>query len=115
MNRKILIVFFLLLLVNAGLIIAEFNEDNDLTIVQLSKNVIVLKAKEGQSPNNVIAISTKKGIVVIDTQISYSIALRTRKAIEDRFSRKYFVYVINTHNDIDHTGGNQVYSDVEKT
>jgi glyoxylase-like metal-dependent hydrolase (beta-lactamase superfamily II) len=65
----------------------------------------------GTSWDNVTAISTQKGIVVIDAGISYSLTAEYRKAIEKRFNRNDFAYLINTHPHHDHTRGNPVFSD----
>jgi glyoxylase-like metal-dependent hydrolase (beta-lactamase superfamily II) len=59
----------------------------------------------------VIAISTKKGIVVIDAGISCGLTEKYRKIIEKEFKRKDFTFLINTHAHPDHTGGNSVFSD----
>ena len=59
----------------------------------------------------VVALSTARGIVVIDTSLVRSADLRIRRAIEKEFGRKDFKYLINTHFHHDHTAGNQVYSD----
>lgn len=57
----------------------------------------------------VTAISTKKGIVVIDAGISTGLTEKYRKIIENKFKRNDFAYVINTHGHIDHSGGNSVF------
>jgi glyoxylase-like metal-dependent hydrolase (beta-lactamase superfamily II) len=59
----------------------------------------------------VVALSTARGIVVIETSLIRSADLRIRRAIETAFGRKDFKYLINTHFHHDHTAGNQVYAD----
>ncbi|RJP63547.1 MAG: MBL fold metallo-hydrolase [Ignavibacteriales bacterium] len=59
----------------------------------------------------VIAISTQKGIVVVDAGISNSLTAKYRILNEKEFNKKIFAYLINTHSHWDHTGGNQVFSD----
>ena len=71
-----------------------------------SKAIIV-----GLASDAVTAISTTKGIVVIDAGISVSLTAKYRKIIESKFGRKNFSYLINTHSHSDHTGGNKVFSD----
>ncbi len=61
----------------------------------------------------VTAIATQKGIVVIDAGISNRLTARYREAIEKEFGRRDFACLINTHSHADHTGGNQVFADVE--
>lgn len=59
----------------------------------------------------VVALSTARGIVVIEANLSRSADARIRQAIEKEFGRKDFKYLINTHSHHDHTLGNQVYAD----
>ncbi len=59
----------------------------------------------------VIAISTQKGIVVVDAGISNSLTAKYRILIVKEFNKKTFAYLINTHSHWDHTGGNQVFND----
>jgi cyclase len=61
----------------------------------------------------VTAIETPEGILVIDAGISNTITSKIRKRIEREFSRKDFVYLVNTHSHPDHTGGNAVFPDAE--
>ena len=59
----------------------------------------------------VVALSTARGIVVIEANLSRSADVRIRQAIEKEFGRKDFKYLINTHFHHDHVCGNQVYAD----
>jgi len=59
----------------------------------------------------VVALSTARGIVVIETNLIRSADVRIRRAIETEFGRNDFKYLINTHFHHDHTCGNQVYAD----
>ncbi len=61
--------------------------------------------------DNMTAISTQKGIVVIDAGISYSLTAKYREVIEKHFNRNDFAYLINTHAHHDHTRGNPAFSD----
>jgi len=58
-----------------------------------------------------VAISTRKGIVVIDTLGNPAIDRELRKVIARELGRKDFKYLINTHEHSDHTRGNEVYAD----
>ncbi len=81
-------------------------------LTRLSDKVLVLKSGEFVPTGvNVTAIATEKGIVVIDTNLAPSIARELRNRIETEFGRSDFAYVINTHYHLDHTNGNQVFSD----
>jgi len=65
----------------------------------------------GLGYDNVIAIASQKGIIVVDAGISNSLTAKYRKIIETNFGRNDFAYLINTHSHQDHTGGNQVFSE----
>jgi glyoxylase-like metal-dependent hydrolase (beta-lactamase superfamily II) len=59
----------------------------------------------------VVALSTARGIVIIEANLSRSADVRIRQAIEKEFGRNDIKYLINTHFHHDHTAGNQVYAD----
>ena len=71
-----------------------------------SKTIIVRMGYDA-----VTAISTQKGIVVIDAGISIGLTAKYRKIIVNEFQRNDIAYLINTHGHPDHTGGNSVFSD----
>jgi glyoxylase-like metal-dependent hydrolase (beta-lactamase superfamily II) len=58
-----------------------------------------------------VAIAAQKGIVVIDSGFSKTIAQAVRQAIQEEFKRGDFAYLINSHEHSDHTFGNSAYSD----
>jgi cyclase len=59
----------------------------------------------------VVALSTARGVVVIEANLSRAADVRIRRAIEKEFGRTDIKYLINTHFHHDHTAGNQVYAD----
>jgi len=79
---------------------------------RLSDRVIVVSLGDFAWANQTVAIASKKGLVVIDTQASRSAGRLVRQAIEKAFGRTDFAYVVNTHQHYDHTNGNQVYPGV---
>jgi cyclase len=81
--------------------------DTLIKIEKLSDRVVVVRL----GWDAVTAISTKKGMVVIDAGISNSVTARYRALIEKGFRRNDFAFLINTHSHPDHVGGNQVFSD----
>ena len=81
----------------------------DVDVRQVSERTMVLRVAGGD--NNIVALNTKKGIVVIDTGVSPTAATTVRRKIEETFKRKDFAFVINTHFHGDHTGGNQTFAD----
>jgi len=58
-----------------------------------------------------IAIASEQGIVVVDTESSWSLTAEIREVIAREFARDDFAYLINTHGHADHGGGNQVFRD----
>lgn len=95
------------LFVGQGL--AQTEESLSIDVEKLSDRVAVFKIQGGD--NNIVALNSEKGIVVIDTDISPSFAALLRKKMAEVFERDDFAYVINTHSHGDHTGGNQVFAD----
>lgn len=90
---------------NSKVTISEI--DTLIKIEKLSDRVMVVRL----GWDAVTAISTRKGIVVIDAGISNSVSSRYRAIIEKEFRRNDFAFLINTHSHPDHVGGNQVFSD----
>jgi glyoxylase-like metal-dependent hydrolase (beta-lactamase superfamily II) len=79
---------------------------------RLSDRAIVVSLGDFAWSNQTVAIASRKGLVVVDTQASRSAGKLVRDAIEKAFGRTDFAYVINTHQHYDHTTGNQLYPGV---
>jgi len=90
---------------------AQTDEELPLHTEKLSDRVVFAWVGDHMQMIRVVALSTPRGIVVIDTSLIRSADLRIRRAIEKEFGRKDFKYLINTHYHHDHTAGNQVYAD----
>ena len=63
--------------------------------------------------SNVTALSTSKGIVVVDSHYKPDWGRKIRGIIEEAFHRKDFVYLIYTHAGVDHMGGRPAFPDAE--
>jgi len=87
------------------------DEELPLNIQKLSDRALVAWVGNHMQTIRVIALSTARGIVVIETNLIRSADVRIRRAIETAFGRKDFKFLINTHYHHDHTCGNQVYAD----
>lgn len=83
-----------------------------LEVEHVSEKAIVVRVSAPQA-TNVIALKSEAGIVVIDTEVSPTLAAAVRRKIVEVFGRSDFAYAINTHHHGDHTYGNQVFSDAE--
>ncbi len=87
---------------------ASATDDVAVSFERVSDRVLVVKSGKVYT-DQVIALATKKGIVVIDTGKSPTLTEKYRKVIEKEFGRNDFAYVINTHFHFDHTSGNQIF------
>ena len=88
---------------------AQTDDDIPITTQRLSDRVLILS--ETLMRNNVVAVASEKGIVVVDTSGLPSTAAKMRRMIEKEFGRTDFAYVINTHSHWDHSFGNQIFPD----
>jgi glyoxylase-like metal-dependent hydrolase (beta-lactamase superfamily II) len=109
MKCKQLLLIGLIACVGTAFLKAQADEDIPIAIQRLSDRVLVLS--ETLMNNNVTAIASEKGIVVIDASGLPSTATKMRKIIEKEFDRSDFAYVINSHSHWDHSFGNQVFPD----
>ncbi len=66
----------------------------------------------GPWDNTYLAVATQKGIVVIDSGFSKTVAQAVRAAIQAEFKRSDFAFLIVSHEHSDHTFGNSAYSDI---
>jgi glyoxylase-like metal-dependent hydrolase (beta-lactamase superfamily II) len=114
MATRILLYVFIALLLPGGFATAGDTVNGlPLHIEKLSDNAIRLWVGDYISSTAVSAISTDKGIVVIDATESPALDRKFRKVIARELGRDDFAYLINTHEHADHTTGNGVYSDIE--
>jgi glyoxylase-like metal-dependent hydrolase (beta-lactamase superfamily II) len=109
MKFKQVLMIGLIVCVCTAFLTAQTDENIPITIQRLSDRVLILS--ETLMGNNVAAIASEKGIVVVDTSGLPSTAAKMRRIIEREFGRSDFAYVINTHYHWDHTFGNQIFSD----
>lgn len=108
--KKVIILLFILSFFSFLIYTKTKNSLLQYSVKRISERVLVLSGKIVMM-NNITAILTEKGIVVIDTSFSPTLASDMRKTIEEEFGRKYFTFVINTHSHWDHVFGNQVFKE----
>ena len=60
---------------------------------------------------NLTAIQTRKGLVIIDTEMSPRIMAPIKEKLERVFGQTNWVYVINTHAHDSHPGGNSLFKE----
>ncbi len=113
MNKKS---FFLTMLLAALLVLpcaAESLEGLPLHVKMIAPGVVRVWVGDYVSSTAVSAITTKKGIVVIDSTDIPKLDEAFRKVIARELGRSDFKYLINTHGHGDHTNGNGVYADCQ--
>ncbi|HUU38846.1 MAG TPA: ankyrin repeat domain-containing protein [Candidatus Desulfaltia sp.] len=88
-------------------VLPQAEDEIPIEAVRLSDRVLVLK--EDVMGNNITAIASRKGLIVVDTSGYLSTAKKVRGIIEKEFNRKDFAFVINTHFHWDHAWGNQAF------
>jgi glyoxylase-like metal-dependent hydrolase (beta-lactamase superfamily II) len=88
--------------------LAQDEIEAPVTFHRLAEKVLVVKAGDVY-PDQVVAIASRKGLVLVDAGISPTLTRSYRRIIEREFGRDDFAYVINTHHHFDHTNGNQVF------
>lgn len=108
-SQRVLILFLAISLVAP---IASAVDEVPVEFERLSDRVLIVSCGKVYT-DQIIAIATQKGIVVIDTGKSPTLAREYRKIIEREFGRTDFIYAINTHYHFDHSNGNEVFADAE--
>jgi glyoxylase-like metal-dependent hydrolase (beta-lactamase superfamily II) len=90
---------------------AEEIEGLPVHLQKIDDGVIRLWLGDHISSTAIMAFSTEKGIVVVDTWGVPKVDEQLRQVIARKLGRSDFAFLINTHEHGDHTGGNSVYSD----
>jgi glyoxylase-like metal-dependent hydrolase (beta-lactamase superfamily II) len=112
-NKSIFLSFLFLVLLSAECLHSapfQFNVEKLLNVKKLSDSVLLVRMGE-EYPDQIAAINSEKGIVLIDSGISPTLSALYRKVIKKEFGRDDYIFVINTHHHFDHTNGNQVFSE----
>ncbi len=80
----------------------------DLKVERLGDRAAVVRLGEGYT-TSMLAVSSRRGLVLVDTGSVPAWGAAVRAAVEREFGRKDFAYVVNTHFHYDHTNGNQAF------
>jgi len=110
-NIFFLVVLILVVLLSLSLFADDDSSGCQISVKRLSPRILVLSFPDDPMQNNIVALKSEKGIIVIDTHFSPSTADKIRKKIIEELQEDNFAYVIDTHSHGDHTYGNQVFSD----
>jgi len=89
---------------------AAWKNELGLEVVRLSPRVVVVYGDPWD--NGIVAVATKKGIVVVDAPFSKTIGAAFREAIRAELKRNDFAWLVNTHEHVCHVGGNAAFADV---
>ena len=98
-----------------NIIHARANDNNFYQIhtKRISERVLILYGHDNSSyfsnNSNIVAVKTQKGLVVIDTHFLPEMVAESKKEIESIFKRNDYIYVINTHEHLEHLAGNYAY------
>lgn len=111
MRRFICWIVPLVVLAGPALALAEDVAGLPLHVRKIGDTAIRVWLGDYISSTAVVAVPTSKGIVVIDTLGNPALDREVRKVIARELKRDDFKYLINTHDHLDHTGGNSVYAD----
>lgn len=82
-----------------------------LHVQQLDPGVIRVWIGDHISSTATVAVATEKGLVIIDTTGNPLVDRELRRIIARELDRDDFAVLIDTHEHLDHTGGNAVYAD----
>lgn len=80
----------------------------ELGVNRLSDKVLVISGSYFEE--HMTAVATGAGLVIIDTLTTAALTRRAYELVKE-FSKEPVRYVINTHFDLDHYAGNQVFAD----
>jgi glyoxylase-like metal-dependent hydrolase (beta-lactamase superfamily II) len=111
MNRTKNVCLFLVFLMAVSAPALWPEETAPFQVNRLSPRVLVL-TEISPMENMIVALASRKGLVVVDTTGSPQTAGLARKVIAREFGRNDFAWVINTHFHWDHTFGNAAFEDV---
>lgn len=106
-------IFFLMSLVYLSAWMTADNSMPEITIQTVDPQCIILRVTGDQQKANVIALRSKAGIIVIDSQSSPRLGSQIRKSIRDHFNTDHFVALLNTHGHGDHCWGNEAFKDIQ--
>jgi len=107
----ILLVAFAAIMLFAQAPAAQTAADLPLHTERFSERILFAWVGDYMQTIRVVALSTERGVVVIEANLRRSADVRIRQAIEKEFGRKDIKYLVNTHFHHDHTAGNQIYAD----
>jgi glyoxylase-like metal-dependent hydrolase (beta-lactamase superfamily II) len=92
------------------LLLAPSPEDIPFRVNRVTDRITIFIPGNSAAPAPTTVITTDRGLVLIDTGLSPTLAEWTKAKIRQEIGRDDVLFIINTHYHFDHTDGNQVYS-----
>ncbi len=88
-------------------------ENIPVRVQRVNEHVTFFTTGQYVPPATMTVLTTPEGLIVIDTLLSPSLAKQAMQQVKKELGRNDVILVINTHDHMDHTGGNQVFKGVE--
>ena len=88
-------------------------ENIPVRVQRVNEHVTLFTTGQYAPPATMTVLATPKGLIVIDTLLSPTLAEQAMQQVKKELGRDDVILVINTHDHMDHTGGNQVFKDKE--
>ena len=88
-------------------------ENIPVRVQRVNEQVTIFTTGEYAPPASMTVLVTPKGLIVIDTLLSPTLAEQAMQQVKKELGRDDVILVINTHDHLDHTGGNQVFKGIE--
>jgi glyoxylase-like metal-dependent hydrolase (beta-lactamase superfamily II) len=93
------------------ILIAE--ENIPFRVQRVNERITFFAPGKYAQPASMAVIATKKGLIAVDSLLSPTLAELAMKEVKKELGRDDVILVINTHDHMDHTGGNQEFKGVE--
>jgi hypothetical protein len=101
-TKSLIAILLLLVFCTSGLV---QEREKSLNVIHISEHVLKVQSLYVE----LIAINTKKGIVILNSLWSNKIAAECRRVIEKAFNRSDFAYVIYLSERVDFIGGTNAF------
>ncbi len=90
---------------------AEAPPEIPIRVDRLSPRAISLRAGTAGGYDEIAAVASKRGLLIIDTSLGPTLMKRYLPVIARELGQSAVAYVVNTHSHGDHTNGSQLFAD----